>query len=55
MHRFIHSTIFSRGIFRPEMSIHRDSKVCDQYEILNYIGQGTYANVCERHRNVLVL
>ena len=27
------------------MSIHRETKISDQYEVLSYIGQGTYANV----------
>ena len=39
---------FSSGTsgFQTAMSIHREAKISDQYEILNYIGQGTYANVC---------
>ena len=28
------------------MSLHRETKISDSYEILGYIGQGTYANVC---------
>lgn len=37
----------------PPMSLHKDAKIADQYEILNYIGQGTYANVCSVLLNIL--
>ena len=37
------------------MSLHKDAKIADQYEILNYIGQGTYANVCIASSDLLHL